>query len=218
LPRPHPPGTTRNSRQSSVYPERADLLDPARVVHKRCPVIAHSRHHRRPEDAEPACERGDRSRLLAGGTRALTSRPRGQHTAVGKLVRALCPCLDRAVQVRATETALGPDKSHATVERWQVSDEHPEPVLCPRDHTAGRTPRHPADRLDADEQLIAVFGHCHRSESRQSQQRVVEFGTVTHGGGLPLSKLSTATRMARPHAAPVDTYPIAVSCSRAPVH
>ena len=48
-----------------------------------------------------------------------------------------------------------------------------------------------------------------------NRQLVVEFGTVTHGGGLPLSKrrtsprpsrdlLWTATRMARPLATPVD--------------
>jgi hypothetical protein len=80
-----------------------------------------------------------------------------------------------------------------------------------------RPPGHPADRLDADEQLIALFGHRQHPEPAQSQQRVVEFGTVTHGGGLPLSKPWTATRMAGPLAAPVDTYPSAVSCSRAPV-
>lgn len=78
-----------------------------------------------------------------------------------------------------------------------------------------RTPGCSADRLDADEQLRAVVGHSQHPEAGQSQQRVAPSPMA---GGLPLSKLSTATRMARPLAAPVDTYRSAVRCSRAPVH
>ena len=55
------------------------------------------------------------------------------------------------------------------VERRQVPDDHPEPVLSPSDHPAGRTARRSANRLDADEQLIAVFGHCQHPEPAKSQ-------------------------------------------------
>ena len=202
-----------------VDPERAHLFDPVRVVHERCPVVARGRHHRRPGDTEPACKRGDRSRLLADRTRALTSRPRGQHAAVGEFVRALGPGQLGTIRVRASEASLGPDQSHAPVERRQVSDDHAEPILCPRDHATGRTPGHPTDRLAADEQLIAAFGHRQHPEPAQSQQRVIEFGTVTHcqGSSSSLGRRTT-TRMAGLLAAPVDTYPGAVNCSRAPVH
>src|ERR1035437_4991146 len=155
------------------------------VFDKWCPVVANSRHHSRPGDPKPACERGDRSRLLADCTRALASCSGGEHAAIGELFGVFGPGLNRAVRVRAAKPSLGPHKAHAPVEGRQVSDDHPEPVLCLRDHATAQTPGRSANRLDADEQLIAIFGHRQHPKTWQSQQGVIEFSTVTHGTGSP---------------------------------
>lgn len=71
-------------------------------------------------------------RLLADGERSLASGTRRQQAAIWELVRAFGEGALRANRIRAREAALGLDKtneSDAWVERRQISDDYPHPVL-----------------------------------------------------------------------------------------
>jgi hypothetical protein len=189
-----------------VDPERSDLSHTVGVVDEGCPAVADRRHHHRPSDAQPVGEQGHRAGLLTDGTGAFPPGASREHVAIGEFLGPFALGPLGTVQLRTGKAALGPDELRVLVEYRQVTHDDPLVVLGPRDHAAGRTFCCNADRLDPDQQFLAVLEDRRTRKPGSPKNCVGELVIVTRGRSLLFSRCWNTTRMARPLVAPAGTY------------